>query len=208
MHKLLLFLCFFIVNRHACTHTYSTHTKQSQYLSRIGAFSYCILLLKNAVWKITIWHSLRAAATPDRCHPASSFPCIAICCVSEQAFFLLLFYILLPPAVAAFAYVFVLLLYFSLSHLQPPKNTRDELFAYCLLRKMENNKKMKNEENKNSSYRWWVFSCVVAQNIKQHSEEFEDEGEEEVAEKFSNLISFFEQKYSLTVENFCNLDRV
>ena len=53
---------------------------------------------------------------------------------------------------------------------------------------MENNKKMKNEENKNSSYRWWVFSCVVAQNIKQHSEEFEDEGEEEVAEKFSNLI--------------------
>lgn len=32
-----------------------------------------------------------------------------------------------------------------------------------------------------------LFSCVVAQNIKQHSEEFENEGEEEVCGKSLEL---------------------
>ena len=149
---------------------------------------HCILLLKNAVWKITIWHSLRADATPDHCHPRIIFSLHChLLCIEASFFFIIVLYTF-ASCRCSFCLCFCFaVIFFSLSS-PTPKKTRDELFAYCLLRKMENNKKMKNEENKNSSYRWWVFSCVVAQNIKQHSEEFEDEGEEEVAEKFSNLI--------------------
>lgn len=59
---------------------------------------------------------------------------------------------------------------------------------------MENNKKTKNEENKNSSYRQqlMLFSCVVAQNIKQHSEEFEvkEEALSVAAEAFLSRVLF------------------
>lgn len=91
----------------------------------------------------------------------------------------------MPPIAA---YVFVLLLYYCTApHLQPPKKA-SFLLAYCL----RNKKNMKRETKKiKTATELMLFSCVVAQNIKQHSEVFSVGGEEEVGDNVSWQASQF-----------------
>jgi hypothetical protein len=151
LHKLLLFLCFFIVTTHTHTHTH-THTRAAptpnKAKTRLGLELFLLLLLHFAIKKTLCVENnnmaLRFVLQKPAATPASSFLALPFVVYRSELFIIILYTLL------QLLLMFLFCCYIFLSSPTPKKRRRPEtkLFAYCLLRKMENNKKMNTKKIK------------------------------------------------------------